>query len=70
MSILQNAYRKLSLHDYRVRAHYGLLARGGSLSEESMFMNMGYWKDQPKTLDEAARALVRLVFSRFPSRMT
>ncbi|NVI98243.1 methyltransferase domain-containing protein [Myxococcus sp. AM009] len=61
MSILQNAYRKLSLHDYRVRAHYGLLARGGSLSEESMFMNMGYWKDQPKTLDEAARALVRLV---------
>jgi cyclopropane fatty-acyl-phospholipid synthase-like methyltransferase len=61
MSILQHAYRKLSLHDYRVRAHYGFLAQGGSLSEKSMFMNMGYWKDAPSTLDEAARALVRLV---------
>ncbi|NTX01875.1 class I SAM-dependent methyltransferase [Myxococcus sp. CA051A] len=61
MNILQHAYRKLSLHDYRVRAHYGFLAQGGSLSEESMFMNMGFWKDAPATLDEAARALVRLV---------
>lgn len=61
MSMIQEAYRKLSLQDYRVRAHYGFLARGGSLAEESQFMNMGYWKDQPKTLDEAARALVGLV---------
>ncbi|WP_433672902.1 SAM-dependent methyltransferase [Nocardia sp. CA-136227] len=32
-----------------------------SLGEESLFINLGYWKDSPQTLDEAGAALARLV---------
>lgn len=61
MSSIESAYQNLGLRDYGVRLQYGLLSRHGSLAERSTFMNMGYWKDAPATLDEAAGALVRLV---------
>lgn len=61
MSTIENAYRNLGLRDYGVRIQYGLLSRQGSLAEKTTFMNMGYWKDAPRTLDEAATALVTLV---------
>ncbi|MEU1207180.1 methyltransferase domain-containing protein [Nocardia sp. NPDC005825] len=31
------------------------------LGEESLFINLGYWKDNPGTIDEASAALARLV---------
>jgi cyclopropane fatty-acyl-phospholipid synthase-like methyltransferase len=61
MSMIENAYRNLGFRDYGVRIQYGLLSRQGSLAESTTFMNMGYWKDAPRTLDEAASALVTLV---------
>ncbi|NVI98256.1 class I SAM-dependent methyltransferase [Myxococcus sp. AM009] len=61
MTILNSAYRKWSFHDFRIRAQYDLQAKGGSVAEDTLFMNMGYWKDQPQSLDEASRALARLV---------
>jgi cyclopropane fatty-acyl-phospholipid synthase-like methyltransferase len=61
MPSIETAYRNLGFRDYTVRLQYGLLSRQGSLAEESTFMNMGYWKGEPKTLDEASRALVTLV---------
>jgi ubiquinone/menaquinone biosynthesis C-methylase UbiE len=44
----------------RVGAHYDRLADRASLTQESKFMNVGYWRDAA-TLDDAARCLVRLV---------
>jgi len=61
MSMIENAYRNLSFRDYGVRIQYALLRGRGSLAETTTFMNMGYWKDDPRTLDEAATALVTLV---------
>jgi SAM-dependent methyltransferase len=61
MSSIESAYRNLGLRDYGVRLQYGLLSRHGSLAEHSTFMNMGYWKEAPSTLDAASAALVRLV---------
>jgi cyclopropane fatty-acyl-phospholipid synthase-like methyltransferase len=45
----------------RVRDHYERLADQASLTRASKFMNIGYWRHHPATLDDAARALVRLV---------
>lgn len=61
---IENVYRKLSLRDYRIRLQYGLLGSWATLAETSSFMNMGYWRGAPKTLDDAARALVELVGTR------
>lgn len=52
-----------SAREHRVGAHYDRLADGASLTRDTKFMNVGYWRDQPATLDEAARSLVRLVAS-------
>jgi ubiquinone/menaquinone biosynthesis C-methylase UbiE len=35
--------------------------RQGVLGESTTFLNFGYWKDEPATWDEAARALARLL---------
>jgi ubiquinone/menaquinone biosynthesis C-methylase UbiE len=53
--------RNISRKEHRTRAHYDRLGDKASLTRDSRFMNIGYWRDHPATLDDAARALIRLV---------
>jgi erythromycin 3''-O-methyltransferase len=53
--------RNVSKKEQRTRAHYDRLADKASLTRDTKFMNIGYWRDHPATLDDAARALIRLV---------
>ena len=57
-------FQAVSGKERRTGAHYDRLADKASLTRDTKFMNIGYWRDQPATLDEAARALVRLVATR------
>lgn len=45
----------------RVRALYEMDRTDHLFTERSLYHNMGYWKDQPATLDEACHALARLL---------
>jgi ubiquinone/menaquinone biosynthesis C-methylase UbiE len=40
---------------------YDIIGTQNLFGEQSLFINFGYWKDQPATLDEASRDLARLV---------
>ncbi|MEB3031992.1 SAM-dependent methyltransferase [[Mycobacterium] nativiensis] len=40
---------------------YDIVGTQNLFGEESLFINFGYWKDKPATLDEASRDLARLV---------
>ena len=40
---------------------YDIIGTQNLFGEESMFINFGYWKNNPATLDEASRDLARLV---------
>jgi len=40
---------------------YDIIGTQNLFGEESMFINLGYWKNKPATLDEASRDLARLV---------
>jgi ubiquinone/menaquinone biosynthesis C-methylase UbiE len=40
---------------------YDIIGTQNLFGEESLFVNFGYWKDNPATLDEASRDLARLV---------
>lgn len=40
---------------------YDIIGTQGLYGEESLFINFGYWKNNPATLDEASRDLARLV---------
>jgi ubiquinone/menaquinone biosynthesis C-methylase UbiE len=40
---------------------YDIIGTQNLFGEESLFVNFGYWKDNPETLDEASRDLARLV---------
>jgi ubiquinone/menaquinone biosynthesis C-methylase UbiE len=40
---------------------YDIVGTDNLFGEESLFINFGYWKDNPATLDEASRELARLL---------
>jgi ubiquinone/menaquinone biosynthesis C-methylase UbiE len=40
---------------------YDIIGPQNLFGEESLFINLGYWKNKPATLDEASRDLARLV---------
>jgi ubiquinone/menaquinone biosynthesis C-methylase UbiE len=40
---------------------YDIIGTENLFGEESLFINFGYWKNKPATLDEACRELARLV---------
>jgi ubiquinone/menaquinone biosynthesis C-methylase UbiE len=40
---------------------YDIIGTENLFGEETLFINFGYWKDKPATLDEACRELARLV---------
>ncbi|MFI6870306.1 methyltransferase domain-containing protein [Nocardia sp. NPDC050406] len=40
---------------------YDVVGPHNLFGEDSLFINLGYWRDNPRTLDEASRALARLV---------
>lgn len=40
---------------------YDIVGTQNLFGEESLFINFGYWKDNPTTLDEASRDLARLI---------
>ncbi|MFL0156322.1 SAM-dependent methyltransferase [Mycobacteroides chelonae] len=42
---------------------YDIVGPQNLFGEESLFINFGYWRDHPTTLDEASRDLARLVAS-------
>lgn len=43
---------------------YDIIGTQNLFGEESLFINFGYWKNRPTTLDEASRDLARLVAQR------
>lgn len=45
----------------RVRALYAMDSTHNLFAEESLFHNLGYWKDHPATLDRACRAMAMLL---------
>jgi ubiquinone/menaquinone biosynthesis C-methylase UbiE len=49
------------LFEFGVGIQYGLLARRNYFMASSQYMNMGFWKATPQTLDEACRAMAQLV---------
>ena len=40
---------------------YDIIGTQNLYGEESLFINFGYWKNNPTTMDEASRELARLV---------
>ncbi len=40
---------------------YDIFGTQSSFGEESLFINFGYWQNNPATMDEASRDLARLV---------
>lgn len=46
---------------WRARAFFELRGERSRLTERSSYRNMGYWKDDPDSLDEACRALTDLL---------
>jgi len=48
-------------YDERIRKYYEVVASRPLLTKETHYMNMGYWKDSPKSLDEACEALARFM---------
>jgi erythromycin 3''-O-methyltransferase len=45
----------------RVRALYAMDSTHNLFAEQSLFHNLGYWKDHPATLDKACQAMAMLV---------
>ncbi|KIA66214.1 SAM-dependent methyltransferase [Nocardia vulneris] len=45
----------------RVGRVYDVVGPQNLFGEDSLFINLGYWRDNPATLDEASRDLARLV---------
>ncbi|MFG1794527.1 SAM-dependent methyltransferase [Nocardia sp. NPDC049149] len=45
----------------RVGRAYDVVGPQNLFGEDSLFINLGYWRDNPATLDEASRDLARLV---------
>jgi cyclopropane fatty-acyl-phospholipid synthase-like methyltransferase len=45
----------------RVGRVYDVVGPQNLFGEDSLFINLGYWRDRPDTLDEASRDLARLV---------
>ncbi|NKY35710.1 methyltransferase domain-containing protein [Nocardia speluncae] len=43
------------------RLYDDILTASNTLGAESLFLNLGYWKDSPQTIDQACAALARLV---------
>ncbi|MFE3442889.1 SAM-dependent methyltransferase [Nocardia sp. NPDC059180] len=43
------------------RLYDDFLTASNTLGEESLFLNLGYWKDSPQNIDQASAALARLV---------
>lgn len=43
------------------RVYDDVLTASNTPGEESLFLNLGYWKDNPQTIDQACAALARLV---------
>lgn len=52
---------KQRLFEARMGLQYTLFARRNPFADDSRFMNMGYWESDPESLDEACRAMARLV---------
>jgi SAM-dependent methyltransferase len=54
-------FSSLLLNPVRARADlfYDLASTDNYLTERTLFLNVGWWKDQPSTLDEACEALAR-----------
>ncbi len=55
-------FSSLLLNPVRARADlfYELASTDNYLTERTLFLNVGWWKDQPSTLDDACEALARL----------
>jgi ubiquinone/menaquinone biosynthesis C-methylase UbiE len=51
----------LSRSDGKTGRIYDIVGTQNLFGEESLFINFGYWKDNPTTIDEAGRDLARLV---------
>jgi len=47
--------------DQKIRNHYEQVSRKNLLCARTRYMNMGYWKNSPETLDDACQALAELV---------
>lgn len=45
----------------RIRALYEMDSIYNLFTEQSLYRNLGYWKDSPKTLDEACQAMAQLL---------
>ncbi|CAN94295.1 MULTISPECIES: SAM-dependent methyltransferase [Sorangium] len=62
---IHNQLRLLSLLvlPSKNRAHilYEIMSTGNLLNEKSLFLNYGYWRDSPETLDAACEAMAKLV---------
>lgn len=53
--------RSLTSHSERLGKLYDTVGTRNLFGEDSLFINLGYWKNNPATLDEASKALARLV---------
>jgi cyclopropane fatty-acyl-phospholipid synthase-like methyltransferase len=56
-------FLSLLLNPSRQRAHaiYDIISTENVLNEQSLYLNMGYWKDAPKTKDAASEAMAKLL---------
>ncbi len=65
MNSISQSFKLLSLaflpFQGRVRELYTALADTNSLCDEARYLNLGYWKNGAKTLDEASRDLAELL---------
>jgi erythromycin 3''-O-methyltransferase len=48
-------------YEERIRKHYEIVESRPLLTKKTHYMNMGYWKDDPKNLDDACEALARFM---------
>jgi hypothetical protein len=51
-------------HEYRVRLQYEIIGHWSYFAEQTLFMNMGYWDSSTTSLDDACRAMARMVGER------
>jgi erythromycin 3''-O-methyltransferase len=49
------------VYNERIRKLYETVSSGPRLTKETRYMNMGYWKDHPKNLDDACVAMARFM---------
>jgi len=48
-------------YDERIRKYYEIVSSRPLLTKETHYMNMGYWKDNPESLDEACEAMAKFM---------